>query len=212
MTSERNFAIGKTASASSIRENDNVANITDGSLTTLFRTAVTDTESTIVIDLGQNYKLDVIERTVGLYAAGRYPKSYTIDYSSNGEDFETVAEAEGKAEVQSVVIDPAQCTLASVRYVRFSLSDPVGAGYGFQMNELGVIIKEDADMTPVEVEKLDDPVSLTVTSSDYEQLEYSFEASEGDTGDYTYYVYIDGKKKEEPVLPGTVYVLSLIHI
>ncbi len=206
LTSERNFAIGKTASASSIRENDNVANITDGSLTTLFRTAVTDTESTIVIDLGQNYKLDVIERTVGLYAAGRYPKSYTIDYSSNGVDFETVAEAEGKAEVQSVVIDPAQCTLASVRYVRFSLSDPVGAGYGFQMNELGVIIKEDADMIPVEVEKLDDPVSLTVTSSDYEQLEYSFEASEGDTGDYTYYVYIDGKKKEEPVLPGTVYV------
>ncbi len=205
LTSERNFAVGKAASASSIRENDNVANITDGSLTTLFRTATADTESTIVIDLGQNYKLDVIERVVALYAAGRYPQNYTIDYSSNGVDFETVAEAEGKTEVQSVVIDSKECTLSSVRYVRFSLSKPVGAGYGFQMYELGIIIKEDADMTPVEVETLDNPASLTVTSSDYEQLEYSFEAAEGDAGDYTYLAYIDGQQKEETVVPGVLY-------
>lgn len=206
LTSERNFAVGKSASASSIRENDPEERITDGNITTLFRTLATDTKSTITIDLGQNYRLDAIERTVALYANGRYPKNYTIDYSSNGVDFETVAVAEGTSEVQSVAIEPEECTLPAVRYVRFSLSDPVGAGYGFQMYELGIIVKEDADLTPVEVETLDDPVSLTVTSSDYEQLEYVFEASEGDEGNYTYFAYIDGKKKDEAVVPGTAYV------
>src|SRR5699024_10013120 len=78
LTDERNFAIDKKATASSIRENDSEANITDGNLTNLFRTATTDTESTIIIDLGDNYRLDAIERTVALYAAGRYPKNYTI--------------------------------------------------------------------------------------------------------------------------------------
>ena len=208
LTSDRNFAIGKTATASSIRENDAEANITDGKLTTLFRTLASDTQSSIVIDLGANYKLDVIERTVALYSAGRYPKNYTIDYSSNGVDYETVATATGTSEVQSVVIDAEECTLPAVRYVRFSLSNPVGAGYGFQMFELGVIIKENADMTPVEVATLDNPVSLSVTSSDYEQMEYSFEAAAGDEGDYTYFAYIDGTQKDEAVAPGTTYVVS----
>lgn len=206
LTSDRNFAIGKSASASSIRENDNIANITDGNITNLFRTATTDTEATITIDLGDNYQPNVIERTVGLYAAGRYPQNYTIDYSMNGLDFETVETAEGTSEVQSVMIDSNHCTLSSVRYVRFSLSNPVGAGYGFQMNELGIIIKEDADMTPVEIEKLDDVASLNVTSSDYGQLEYIFEAATGDEGDYTYFAYVDGKKKDEAVEPDTSYV------
>lgn len=208
LTSDRNFAIGKVAEASSNRgeTNDLETHITDGNLTSMFRTAQADTEATITIDLGQNYKLDVIEKTVAFYNAGRYPQNYTIDYSSNGVDFETVAEAEGKSEVQSAVVDSSKCTLPAVRYVRFSLSNPVGAGYGFQMYELGVIIKEDADMTPVEVDTLDDPVSLTVTSGDYGQIEYSFEAAAGDEGDYTYLAYIDGKKKDEAVAPDNTYV------
>lgn len=208
LTDERNFAIGKKATASSIRENDSEANITDGNLTNLFRTATTDTESTIIIDLGDNYRLDAIERTVALYAAGRYPKNYTIDFSSNGVDYETVATAEGTGEVQSVAIDAEECSLPAVRYVRFSLSNPVTGGYGFQMNELGVIIKEDADMTPVEVETLDDVTSLTVTSGDYGQLEYVFEKAEGDNGDYTYIAYIDGNRQEETVEPGETYVVT----
>ncbi len=205
LTDERNFAVGKIATASSIRDNDLETNITDGNITSLFRTLATDTESTIVIDLGANYKLDVIERTVALYATGRYPKNYTIDYSSNGLDYQTVATATGTSEVQSVLIDPADCDLPGVRYVRFSLSNPVGAGFGFQMYELGIILKEDADLTPVEIEMLDDPESLTVTSSDYGQLEYQFTASKNDEGDYTYFAYIDGKKETDSVYPDTKY-------
>ena len=208
LTSDRNFAVGKKASASSIRENDAETNITDGNLTTLFRTATTDTKSSIVIDLGNNYRLDAIERTVALYAAGRYPKKYTIDFSSNGVDFETVVSEEGTTELQSAIINTKECSLPAVRYVRFSLSEPVGAGYGFQMYELGVIVKEDADLTPVEVATLNNPASLTVTSSDYEQLEYSFEAAEGDEGDYTYYAYVDGTQREDMVVPGVVYQVT----
>ncbi len=210
LTDERNIAIGKSAKSSSIRESDLEANITDGSLTSLFRTATAATSASIVIDLGQNYRLDAIERTVSLYAAGRYPNSYTIDYSVNGVDFETVAEATGNSELQTVQIDSEGCTLPAVRYVRFNLSDPVGAGYGFQIYELGIIVKEDADLEPVEIpgaETLDNPVSLEVTSSDYGQLEYIFEAAAGHD-DYTYYVFINGSRMEEAVLPDTQYTVS----
>jgi hypothetical protein len=202
LTDERNIALGKTAKSSSIRENDLETNITDGNLTSLFRTVTTDTNSTIVIDLGQYYRTDAIERTVAYYSKDRYPKNYTIDYSMNGVDFETVATAEGNADVQTVAIDSEVCTLQAVRYVRFNLSNPVTANFGFQMYELGVIVKEDADLTPVEVATVNNPAAFDVEVTGYDKATATITAGENQEN-YTYNIYIDNELVLKEVAAGT---------
>ena len=98
---DRNIALGRTAVASSTRVEivngeevpDNIANLTDGKLNTQFRTLQTEPEANIVIDLGANYKLNIIELVAMSYINDRYAKEYSIDYSEDGETFETVCTA-----------------------------------------------------------------------------------------------------------------------
>ena len=198
LTTERNIAIGKTATASSLRTEDGntrLAFVTDTILTgkddKLFRTNTADKAASVVIDLGNYYGLDTFERVVGLYKASRYPKSYSIEYSINNTDFEKVAEATGSSELQTVEIDASGCTLPAVRYVRFNLSEPVAANYGFQMFELGVIAKEGADLTPVEITEVANPADFAVEVMGYNTVKATITAGDNQEN-YKYNVYLDG--------------------
>lgn len=147
---DRNIALGKTAVSSSTRVDtvnqeevpDDITKLTDGKLNTQFRTLQTDAEANIVIDLGTNYKLNVIELVAMAYLDNRYAQEYSIDYSEDGENFETVCTATGNSTFQYSKINPEDCTLSSVRYVRVNVSKPVAAAYGFQFYEIAVITKE----------------------------------------------------------------------
>lgn len=202
LTGERNLATNKTARASSIRDKDVETSITDNVLNVLFRTATTESSASIVIDLEQNYRLDAIERAVGFYADNRYPTTYSVDYSLNGIDFETVATAEGNSTVQSIKISATECSLPAVRYVRFNLNAPVATGYGFQMYELGVIAKEGADLTPVQVENVDNPAELDVEITGYNKARVTITAGDGQEN-YKYNVYIDDELALRSVNAGT---------
>lgn len=205
LTSERNMAVGKDVTPSGVRESDNPANVTDGVLTSIFRLPATDTTGFVTIDFGDYYNPDILERTVALYADTRFAQDYTIDISLDGNAFTTVATAKGNSNLQTALLDVSDYTEQAFRYVRFSLANPV-APQGFQMYELGVIVKEGADLTPVKVDTLEDPASLTVTSSDYNQLEYIFEAAKGHD-DYTYIAYVDNID-QGLVEPGQLYVVN----
>lgn len=206
ISSERNIAVGKSVDVSSIRESDVPANLTDGNITSVFRFVATDTKAAAVIDLGEYYNPDILDRAILLFTAGRYTTEYTVDYSLNGITFTTVAEANnGSRELQDSKIDASAYTLDAVRYVRFSLTKPV-APQGFQLYELALITKEGADLTPVEVETLDNPAALQVTSSAYGQLEYTFEAAAGHD-DYEYVAFVNGAS-QGTVVPGEKYVLT----
>ena len=147
---DRNIALGKTAISSSTRVDivneeevpDDITKLTDGKLNTQFRTLQTDAQANIVIDLGANYKLNIIEMIAIAYLDNRYAQEYSIDYSEDGENFEIVCTATGNSTFQYSKINSEDCTLSSVRYVRVNVSKPVAAAYGFQFYEIAVITKE----------------------------------------------------------------------
>ena len=76
------------------------------------------------------------------YINDRYAKAYTIDYSQNGTDFETVCTGTGDSTFQYSKINPTDCTLSTVRYVRVNVSEPFAEGFGFQFYEIAVITKD----------------------------------------------------------------------
>lgn len=159
IATDRNIALGRKAVSSSTRVEivngeevpDNIENLTDGKLNTQFRTLQTDSEANIVIDLGANYKINIIELVAMSYLNDRYAKEYSIDYSEDGEYFETVCTATGDSTFQYSKINLSDCTLSSVRYVRVNVSKPYAENFGFQFYEIAVITKDksldDTDFT-----------------------------------------------------------------
>lgn len=146
ITTDRNLALGREAVSSSTRADngipDDITKLTDGNFSTLFRTLQSDAEANIVIDLGANYKLNIIELIAMSYQTDRYAQDYSIDYSEDGENFENVCVGQGNSAFQFSKINPADCSLSSVRYVRINVSNAVAVAYGFQFNEIAVIAKE----------------------------------------------------------------------
>lgn len=211
-TGDRNISAGKNAVPSSIRENDNPANLTDKNLTSLFRTATTNTSSNIVIDLGEYYKPEVVERVVLLFADNRYAKDYSIDFSLDGVNFITVGQSKENTEtLQTATVDILLYELPALRYIRFNLNNPSAANYGFQIYELGVITKEGADLTPVEVSKTDNPSGFDVEVMKYNKIKVKITAGVGQAeAGYKYNVYMNGKPLLEQVDEGE-YLLEHIE-
>lgn len=229
-----NFALNKNASASAVTGGNNggtdLSVVTDGAFATNRSAATTVTigqkvaeDKWVQVDLGKAYDTSKIDRVaVQYYSLNTSARAgYTILYSLNGIDFVEVGSAEAYTSAAGnpiVCLDKITLTeeqaqaIPYARYVRVvAKTDNNNTNNGLQV--MGMAVLTDGVTTVSEVEyqevaTLDDPVSLTVTSSIYEQLEYVFEASEGDEGDYTYYAYIDGNRKEEEVVPGTTYIVT----
>lgn len=198
----------------------NLSVITNGAFATAHNNSTTVTigqkiaeDKWVQVDLGKAYDTSKIDRiAVQYYSLNTSARAgYKILYSLNGIDFVEVGSAEPYTSATGnpiVCLDKITLTeeqaeaIPYAKYVRVvATSDNNNTNNGLQVMGMAVLTDGIPKVNEVEfqeVEMLDDPVSLTVTSSDYEQLEYVFEASEGDEGDYTYYAYIDGKQKQEP--------------
>ncbi len=226
-----NFALGKSASVSQLTTYNggtDLSIVTNGlfstgnSTNTIIEAGQGNTTdfAWVQVDLGTAYDTSKINRVAVQYkTANSGPKSgYTISYSLNGVEFVTVATVDAIAgSANQIYLDTLALTqeqaeaIPYARYVRITstkISDT--SAYGLQVKGMAVLTDGTVKVSEVgtkEVEKLDAPKSVTVTSSDYCQLEYIFEGSEGHD-DYTYYSYVNGSMGNEPVVPGTKYVVN----
>ncbi len=197
----------------------NLSVITNGAFATARNNSTTVTigqkiaeDKWVQVDLGKAYDTSKIDRiVVQYYSLNTSARAgYKILSSLNGIDFVEVGSAEPYTSATGnpiVCLDKITLTeeqaeaIPYAKYVRVVATSDNNTNNGLQVMGMAVLTDGITKVNEVEfqeVETLDDPVSLTVTSSDYEQLEYVFEASEGDEGDYTYYAYIGGKQKQEP--------------
>lgn len=146
MTTERNIALGATATLSSLRvdgeKEDNPANLTDGKLNTQCRSKQADSTVEAVIDLGAECKANLIEMIAFSYIDNRYAKEYTVSYSLDGEEYEEVCQATGDSNFQYERINSVNYSNEMVRYIKIEFAKPVTANYGFQFYEIAVITKD----------------------------------------------------------------------
>lgn len=99
----------------------------------------------ITMDLENNYRKDqILEVILAFKADNTYAKNYTIQFSSDGENYEDVAVVEN-AEYSTLFetkVDTSSYTQDCVRYVRVCLNDG-NYNWGYQIHEVAVISGED---------------------------------------------------------------------
>ncbi len=129
VSKDTNIALGKSTTQSS-SENDSVKadKMVDGDKTTRWSSAFTDDEYA-QIDLGKNYTINKV--TFNWEAS--YAKSYKIQVSTNGNDWNTVYEnTKCKGGEEEIVFNAVECRYVRMQGVKRALD------YGYSLYEMGV--------------------------------------------------------------------------
>lgn len=218
ITNTANNADAKVASVSSYYEGhsiDTAGVAIDGVLKSgegsdaAIRTAANEQPAEIVIDLGNTYSPAEFEKVIIGYSNPRtYAANTTVSFSADGENYEVVAEKTGyeckkdnaaTADLNGVELDKiSEYTAKSVRYVKVSLTGG-GNGWGYVINEIGVILNKDVadaaivtDKTPVEAPEIQSKVYTgELLTADIENTaEYTVTTNEGGTNAGTYDVVL----------------------
>lgn len=197
--------------------------LTDGLLSTAY-CAVTskngswgeNESSYAIIDLGKYYDASKIDKILIAYKddqanAGVVGKSYSVFYSEDGINFDTVAvnnrkiasaddftEEDENNKMHATVDDVSNVT-GTVRYVKVYF--PKGATYGMQIKEIAVIDKN-LDAEPLDITNPVETPELSVESNDLNSLTYTI-ASKESQKDYKYYLYLDGSLITDNATAGT---------
>lgn len=148
---DRNIAKGCDVTLDSIYEsegNQNPATLVDGiisgGLDSVVESQWGTKDATITLDLGKIYDKDSIEEVILAFkSADTFCSDYTIQFSSDNSNYETVYTAEGLTfkELFEDKVDTSNYSQDTVRYVRINLSGS-NYTYGYQMYETAVIAKE----------------------------------------------------------------------
>ena len=138
------------------------------------------------MDLGKSYDSSTIQEVLLAFKDNNtFANNYTVQFSSNGEDYETVYTAE-KVSFSKVFENPVDMSAYSqetVRYVKVNLAGD-NYGYGYHIYEIAVM-GTDAYM-PVEA------ANIKVVSTAKGKINVSFEDG---AQNQTYNLYIDGVLK-----------------
>lgn len=126
-TCNRNLALGKPVTTSSVTAGNIATRATDGDPTSRWESAWSDPQW-IQIDLGQNYDLCTINLTWQVLATG-----YTLEVSTNGTSWTTVA-----TETANTGLTKSYPITANARYVRM-MGNTRGSAYGYSLYEFEVI-------------------------------------------------------------------------
>ena len=153
------------------------------------------------MDLGENYPISNIEEfLIAFKADNTYAKTYTVEFSSDGQNFQemvNVKDAKYKTVMENK-IDQSAYNYDTVRYVRVKLNDG-SYNWGYQISEVA-IMGSDVYM-PVE------PEGLVVESQTYNTVTVTWTGA--DNGQ-TYWVYIDGKVKDMNLATAGTYIYNNI--
>ena len=229
MNADYNFALGKNISVSKQTTTDGGLDL--NSITSEAAFSLVNSKDTIVeinrgskdnswveVDLGNYYDSEAVDRIAVQYkTAGTSPtKGYTIQYSVNGIDYvdvATVTKATGSANcifLDEMDLDNNQyVSMPYVRYVRILNTTDLSA-YGMQVQGFAVLtngITHVDEVKTTEIGNCDAPKSVTVQSSDYGQLEFSFEGAQNADITYIYYAFIDGAMYGM-IAPNNEYVIT----
>ncbi|MBQ2642880.1 MAG: discoidin domain-containing protein [Eubacterium sp.] len=112
-----------------------------------------------------------------------YAKAFNIQFSSDGADYETVANVtDGKyADPVEVKVDTGEYSQGTVEYVKINFTQK-SSGYGYQLREIAVMGNPD-NFLPTEAE------GLALSSNADGEIDVSFSSSA--TNGQTYKIYID---------------------
>ena len=128
ITRPRRF--GKTVTASS-ESGEKAANVVDGSSTSRWQAQDSTDDQWIQVDLGSVKSVN----TVAIDWEGAYAQKYQIQVSTDGENWDTVANVSGK-----VAKITTQFAAVKARYVKFQGVER-GTGYGYSIWEMQVLTK-----------------------------------------------------------------------
>ena len=155
-------------------------------------------ETYVVVDLGDYYDASTINQIVIAYkdAAANdtvLTRSYSIMYSADGVNFDTIAVdnrqvSEFDDTTINATVDDVSSVVGAVRYVKVYY--PVSANYGIQLKEVAVL-DTDLNAATVTVEQCENAAGVTVASPTFNTITYNIEAG-ADQEEYTYNVYLDG--------------------
>ncbi len=123
-----NYALIGTASAST----GTAANAIDGNTGTRWESASTDSEN-LIIDLGAVKTFN----TVSIMWEGAYSKSFTIEVSTDGENYTEAAKVTDQTLAGFPYVQDIQFEAKTARYIKFSVVKR-GTGYGNSFWEFGV--------------------------------------------------------------------------
>ena len=190
---DRNLSRGCQVTIDSIYDkegNQDPATITDGKISgnndAFVETLWGTKEATVTMDLGKSYDSSTIQEVLLAFKDNNtFANNYTVQFSSNGEDYETVYTAE-KVSFSKVFENPVDMSAYSqetVRYVKVNLAGD-NYGYGYHIYEIAVM-GTDAYM-PVEA------ANIKVVSTAKGKINVSFEDG---AQNQTYNLYIDGVLK-----------------
>ena len=190
---DRNLSRGCQVTIDSIYDkegNQDPATITDGKISgnndAFVETLWGTKEATVTMDLGKSYDSSMIQEVLLAFKDNNtFANNYTVQFSSNGEDYETVYTAE-KISFSKVFENPVDMSAYSqetVRYVKVNLAGD-NYGYGYHIYEIAVM-GTDAYM-PVEA------ANIKVVSTAKGKINVSFEDG---AQNQTYNLYIDGVLK-----------------
>lgn len=131
---------------------------------------------------------DVEEVLLAFVNNATYAKKITIQFSKDGNKYETVATETGVtyAAPVEVKVDTSKYTQGDVQYVRIQFADKV-AGYGYQLREIAVMGTADKFMPK-------EPYGLSLTSPEDGAIQVSFQGD--NSNGETYRIYIDDEIKD----------------
>lgn len=154
-SAEYNVALGKNATAYPAAVEGDISRLTDGVLgaqDAAIHVAVSNSgwnyydESYAAIDLGDTYDASTIDKIVVQYRYGTVNqtiasvvgKSYSIQYSTDGEQFVTVSTTDDtQLDEERMTVDEVSDVTGAVRYVRIYY--PQTSQYGMQILEIAVL-------------------------------------------------------------------------
>lgn len=129
ITTGKNIAVGKNASASTENGGDKAANVTDGNGKTRWQAAVEDKNEWCQVDLGKEYNVNKVK----LSWEASYASKYEIQVSSDGKNWKTVYEEKaGNGKIDEIIFD-----VTPARYVRMQAVERATA-YGASIYEFGI--------------------------------------------------------------------------
>ncbi len=151
LNNDRNIALGATVTVDTI-ESEHQEGSTDTSIlvdgevsATSAKTVHTtwgglDKEATITLELVKEYDASDIEAVLMAFKAeNTSATAYNVEFSSDGTNYETVAEVTEKAYADTYEdkVDTSSYTQGTVKYVRFNITDG-NCNWGYQISEVAV--------------------------------------------------------------------------
>lgn len=158
----------------------------------------TKKDASIVIDLGDYYTPEEMDRVLLAYANGNtYASNVQVDFSLNGEDYTNVGKAKdykfsaenGKVGIDKIKLENvSDFTEKAVRFVKVTLSGGSNE-WGYCVNEISLLANTE-DITIVG-SNIAEAADIEVDNSVLEQIKYSIVPGENQE-DAEYVVQIDG--------------------